>query len=63
MHWLVVRESSMRMLDRGAVSEKGAMGQRFYEGGVEPSIITLLRSKLRPGATRTTTSKRAFGGR
>jgi hypothetical protein len=63
MRWLAVRESPMRLWEGGAVSEKQAPGRRFYEVVVEPSLITLLRSKLRSGAERGPVSNRAAGSR
>ena len=63
MQWLVVRESPMRLWEGGEVSEKQAPGRRFYEVVVEPSLITLLRSKLRSGAERGAAVSRVAGSR
>jgi class 3 adenylate cyclase len=52
MQWLVVREAPMHLWERGEGPEQQAPGRRFFEVVVEPSLITLLRSKLRSGAER-----------
>ncbi len=47
MHWLVVRESPLRVWDGGQVVDGPPSTRRFYEVVVDPSLLTLIRSKLR----------------
>jgi class 3 adenylate cyclase len=47
LHWLVVRESPMHYWENDRRVDKTAAGRRFYEAIVDPSLITLIRSKMR----------------
>ncbi len=47
MHWLVVREAPLRVWDGGQILEGPPDTRRFYEVVVDPTLLTLIRSKLR----------------
>jgi len=50
MQWLVVREAPLMVWDGGQIQEGPPSTRRFYEVVVDPSLLTLIRSKLRSAA-------------
>ncbi len=54
MHWLAVREAPVKVWAHDRIGEKWPENRSFFEVIVEPSLLTLIRSRLRSSSEQRT---------